>query len=131
MNHNFFFKKSDKNKLLYYKTKLKKFDNECENDKALNLNQKLKLGTYIYQAIMYCDTGKHVIYEKRRWKLDKNLLASKEQLKTYRKFFSLTNNLIKEIHSDPILSLKCKRALCSYLGCVHCHIRGKLNRKID
>ena len=121
----------DRDRLSCYIPILEYFSNECNNDKTLNSSQKLNLDKYICRSKKYCETGKQVRYERAKWKLDKNVLSTKEQIKTYKKFFKLTNNIIREVHSDPFLSLKCKRALCSYLGCVHCHIRGKLNRKID
>lgn len=130
MNLNIFRKISDRNILSSYIYILDYFSQECNNDKTLNANQKLKLDKFICRAKKYCKSGKQIKYEKAKRKLDKNVLSTKEQLKTYKKFFKLINNIIKQVHSDPILSKHCKRVFCSYLACIQCHIRGKLNRKL-
>ena len=131
MNFDLFNKKNNKAQLDYYKQTLENFSKQCYNNPILNEQQKLKLDVYIYRAIKYCKTNEYVQYEKIKWKRDKKILSTAEQFEIYKDYLEFFSKLIKEVHSDPFLSLKCKRALCSYLGCVHCHIRGKLNRKID
>lgn len=131
MNFDLFYKKNNKVQLDYYKKTLEKFSKQCYDNTILNEQQKLKLAGYIDRALEFCKTNKYVQYAKIKWKRDKNVLSTSKQLAVYEEYFDYINNLLREIHSDPFLSLKCKRALCSYLGCIHCHIRGKLNRKIN
>lgn len=130
MNFELFYKKNNKVQLDYYKQILENFSKQCNNNNILNEHQKLKLDNYINRAINYCSTRKYIVYPNIKWKQDKKVLSTVEQLKVYKDCFEHINTLIKQIHSDPLLSLKCKRELTDYLGCIHCHLRGKLNRKI-
>lgn len=130
MNINIFTKKDDKEQLHHYSNSLTNFQIKYTRSK-LNSKQVEKLDEFTTRAIKYCNTGKYTKYKNEKWRRNVDLLATHEQLVLYNELFAYINGMIKEVHNDTKLSLKHKRILAFYLSLIQCHVRGKLNRKIN
>ena len=131
MNINIFTKKDDKEQLHHYSNLLAHFQIKYKTRSKLNLNQIKKLDEFTTRAIKYCNTGKYTKYKKGKWRRNVDVLATHEHLVLYNELFGYINSMIKEVHNDTKLSLKHKRILAFYLSLIQCHVRGKLNRKIN
>ena len=130
MNINIFTKKDDKEQLHHYSNSLINFQIKYTRSK-LNSKQVEKLDEFTTRAIKYCTTGIYTKYKNGKWRRNVDVLATHEQLVLYNELFGYINSMIKEVHNDTKLSLKHKRILAFYLSIIQCHVRGKLNRKIN
>lgn len=131
MNINIFTKKDDKEQLHHYSNSLAHFQKSYTTPQKLNSKQVEKLDEFTNRAIKYCNTGKYIKYKNEKWRKNSDLLATHEQFVLYNELFVYINGMIKEVHNDTKLSLKHKRILAFYLSLIQCHVRGKLNRKIN
>lgn len=131
MSINIFTKKRDKEQLLNYANLLTCFQKSYTTPQKLNSKQVEKLDEFTTRAIKYCNTGKYTKYKNEKWRRNVDLLATHEQLLLYNELFAYINGMIKEVHNDTKLSFNHKRILAFYLSLIQCHVRGKLNRKIN